>query len=190
MQPVTPPILLEESKRLGQQSASQTLKAIAKAYPGKPVWHLVAGCVGECFAAGLPVVRRVCRRLDHPWRCRQCRVVRRRSPRFLGGRRGSPGRGYAHVHAHLCRPRGASNSQPAPATPQHLQGGGASGTGAGFRRFFRKACAHHSHCAGVGCRRSGHAVGDRALGRPGLPARTAAVRYPHAGLRTAQPALA
>ncbi|NWF10448.1 hypothetical protein HX810_22475 [Pseudomonas salomonii] len=35
MQPVTPPILLEESKRLGQQSASQTLKAIAKAYPGK-----------------------------------------------------------------------------------------------------------------------------------------------------------
>ncbi len=35
MQPVTPPILLEESKKLGQQSASQTLKAIAKAYPGK-----------------------------------------------------------------------------------------------------------------------------------------------------------
>ena len=35
MQPVTPPNLLEESKRLGQQSASQTLKAIAKAYPGK-----------------------------------------------------------------------------------------------------------------------------------------------------------
>ena len=35
MQPVTPPIMLEESKRLGQQSASQTLKAIAKAYPGK-----------------------------------------------------------------------------------------------------------------------------------------------------------
>ncbi|MEX5550180.1 ABC transporter six-transmembrane domain-containing protein [Pseudomonas pergaminensis] len=35
MQPVTPPTLLEESKRLGQQSASQTLKAITKAYPGK-----------------------------------------------------------------------------------------------------------------------------------------------------------
>lgn len=35
MQPVTPPVLLEESKRLGQQSASQTLKAIAKTYPGK-----------------------------------------------------------------------------------------------------------------------------------------------------------
>ena len=35
MPAVTPPILLEESKKLGQQSASQTLKAIARAYPGK-----------------------------------------------------------------------------------------------------------------------------------------------------------
>ncbi|OYT81736.1 ABC transporter six-transmembrane domain-containing protein [Pseudomonas sp. PGPPP2] len=35
MPAVTPPILLEESKKPGQQSASQTLKAIARAYPGK-----------------------------------------------------------------------------------------------------------------------------------------------------------
>lgn len=35
MPAVTPPILLEESKKLGQQSASQTLKAIARSYPGK-----------------------------------------------------------------------------------------------------------------------------------------------------------
>ncbi len=35
MPAVTPPILLEKSKKRGQQSASQTLKAIARAYPGK-----------------------------------------------------------------------------------------------------------------------------------------------------------
>ncbi|MEB0050755.1 ABC transporter six-transmembrane domain-containing protein, partial [Pseudomonas sp. FG1] len=35
MPSVTPRIVLEESKKLGQQSASQTLKAIARAYPGK-----------------------------------------------------------------------------------------------------------------------------------------------------------
>ena len=35
MPSTTPHILIEESKKLGQQSASQTLKAIAKAYPGK-----------------------------------------------------------------------------------------------------------------------------------------------------------
>ncbi|MEN4946398.1 ABC transporter six-transmembrane domain-containing protein [Pseudomonas proteolytica] len=35
MTSVTPPILLEESKKLGQQSASQTLKSIARAYPSK-----------------------------------------------------------------------------------------------------------------------------------------------------------
>lgn len=35
MPSTTPQILIEESKKIGQQSASQTLKAIAKAYPGK-----------------------------------------------------------------------------------------------------------------------------------------------------------
>ncbi|WP_213153127.1 ABC transporter six-transmembrane domain-containing protein [Pseudomonas carnis] len=35
MTSVTPQILIEESKKIGQQSASQTLKAIARAYPGK-----------------------------------------------------------------------------------------------------------------------------------------------------------
>jgi ABC-type multidrug transport system fused ATPase/permease subunit len=35
MSSVTPQILIEESKKIGQQSASQTLKAIARAYPGK-----------------------------------------------------------------------------------------------------------------------------------------------------------
>lgn len=35
MTAVTPRILIDESKKLGQQSASQTLKAIARAYPGK-----------------------------------------------------------------------------------------------------------------------------------------------------------
>lgn len=35
MTAVTPHILIEQGKKLGQQSASQTLKAIAKAYPGK-----------------------------------------------------------------------------------------------------------------------------------------------------------
>jgi ABC-type multidrug transport system fused ATPase/permease subunit len=35
MQPVTPPVLLEQRDKLGRQSASQTLKAIARAYPGK-----------------------------------------------------------------------------------------------------------------------------------------------------------
>lgn len=35
MTSVTPQILIEESKKIGQQSAGQTLKAIAKAYPGK-----------------------------------------------------------------------------------------------------------------------------------------------------------
>jgi ABC-type multidrug transport system fused ATPase/permease subunit len=35
MTAVTPQILIDESKKLGQQSASQTLKAIARAYPGK-----------------------------------------------------------------------------------------------------------------------------------------------------------
>ncbi|MGL6242633.1 ABC transporter six-transmembrane domain-containing protein [Pseudomonas sp.] len=35
MTAVTPHILIDESKKLGQQSASQTLKAIARAYPGK-----------------------------------------------------------------------------------------------------------------------------------------------------------
>lgn len=35
MTAVTPHILTEQGKKLGQQSASQTLKAIAKAYPGK-----------------------------------------------------------------------------------------------------------------------------------------------------------
>ncbi|MCF4979561.1 hypothetical protein GIW56_11320 [Pseudomonas gessardii] len=35
MPSTTPHILIEESKKIGQQSASQTLKAIAKAYPGK-----------------------------------------------------------------------------------------------------------------------------------------------------------
>ncbi|UOK38860.1 ABC transporter six-transmembrane domain-containing protein [Pseudomonas palleroniana] len=35
MSSVPPQILIEESKKIGQQSAGQTLKAIAKAYPGK-----------------------------------------------------------------------------------------------------------------------------------------------------------
>src|SRR5471032_375886 len=35
MTAVTPQILVEQSQKIGQQSASQTLKAIAKAYPGK-----------------------------------------------------------------------------------------------------------------------------------------------------------
>ncbi|MGH2423548.1 hypothetical protein EJ576_09720 [Pseudomonas sp. C 49-2] len=35
MPSVTPPLLIEHSRKIGQQSASQTLKAIAKAYPGK-----------------------------------------------------------------------------------------------------------------------------------------------------------
>lgn len=35
MSSVTPKILIEESQKIGQQSASQTLKAIARAYPGK-----------------------------------------------------------------------------------------------------------------------------------------------------------
>lgn len=35
MTAVTPQILIDESKKIGQQSASQTLKAIAKAYPAK-----------------------------------------------------------------------------------------------------------------------------------------------------------
>ena len=35
MPSVTPHILIEESKKIGQQSASQTLKAIARAYPWK-----------------------------------------------------------------------------------------------------------------------------------------------------------
>ncbi|MGX9763636.1 ABC transporter six-transmembrane domain-containing protein [Pseudomonas shahriarae] len=35
MPSTTPQILIEESKKIGQQSASRTLKAIAKAYPGK-----------------------------------------------------------------------------------------------------------------------------------------------------------
>lgn len=35
MTAVAPHILIDESKKLGQQSASQTLKAIARAYPGK-----------------------------------------------------------------------------------------------------------------------------------------------------------
>ncbi|WP_347902685.1 ABC transporter six-transmembrane domain-containing protein [Pseudomonas purpurea] len=35
MSAVTPQILIDESQKIGQQSASQTLKAIAKAYPGK-----------------------------------------------------------------------------------------------------------------------------------------------------------
>ena len=35
MSSATPQILIEESKKIGQQSASQTLKAIARAYPGK-----------------------------------------------------------------------------------------------------------------------------------------------------------
>lgn len=35
MPSVTPPLLNEPSRQIGQQSASQTLKAIAKAYPGK-----------------------------------------------------------------------------------------------------------------------------------------------------------
>src|SRR5450830_1655730 len=35
MPSVTPPLLIEHSRKLGQQSASQTLKAIAKVYPGK-----------------------------------------------------------------------------------------------------------------------------------------------------------
>ncbi|CAD5198681.1 ABC transporter six-transmembrane domain-containing protein [Pseudomonas sp. FEN] len=35
MPSVIPQILIEESQKIGQQSASQTLKAIAKAYPGK-----------------------------------------------------------------------------------------------------------------------------------------------------------
>jgi ABC-type multidrug transport system fused ATPase/permease subunit len=35
MTAVTPHILIEQGKKIGQQSASQTLKAIAKAYPGK-----------------------------------------------------------------------------------------------------------------------------------------------------------
>lgn len=35
MPSVTPPLLIEQSRKIGQQSASQTLKAIAKAYPGK-----------------------------------------------------------------------------------------------------------------------------------------------------------
>ncbi|MCK6188243.1 ABC transporter six-transmembrane domain-containing protein [Pseudomonas sp. EYE_354] len=35
MQPVTPPVLLEQRDKLGRRSASQTLKAIARAYPGK-----------------------------------------------------------------------------------------------------------------------------------------------------------
>lgn len=35
MTAVTPHILIDESKKLGQQSASQTLKSIARAYPGK-----------------------------------------------------------------------------------------------------------------------------------------------------------
>ncbi|WP_026145281.1 ABC transporter six-transmembrane domain-containing protein [Pseudomonas asplenii] len=35
MSPVTPEILIEESPKIGQQSACQTLKAIARAYPGK-----------------------------------------------------------------------------------------------------------------------------------------------------------
>jgi ABC-type multidrug transport system fused ATPase/permease subunit len=35
MTAATPQIMIDESKKIGQQSASQTLKAIAKAYPGK-----------------------------------------------------------------------------------------------------------------------------------------------------------
>lgn len=35
MSAVTSPILVDESKKIGQQSAGQTLKAIARAYPGK-----------------------------------------------------------------------------------------------------------------------------------------------------------
>ncbi|WP_186828468.1 ABC transporter six-transmembrane domain-containing protein [Pseudomonas chlororaphis] len=35
MSSVTPQTLIDESKKIGQQSASQTLKAIARAYPGK-----------------------------------------------------------------------------------------------------------------------------------------------------------
>ncbi|AVO62386.1 hypothetical protein C6Q18_29805 [Pseudomonas chlororaphis subsp. piscium] len=35
MSAVTPQVLIDESKKIGQQSASQTLKAIARAYPGK-----------------------------------------------------------------------------------------------------------------------------------------------------------
>ncbi|QHF47671.1 hypothetical protein PspS35_29175 [Pseudomonas sp. S35] len=35
MTSLTPQVLIEESKRIGQQSASQTLKSIAKAYPAK-----------------------------------------------------------------------------------------------------------------------------------------------------------
>lgn len=35
MSAVTPQVLINESKKIGQQSASQTLKAIARAYPGK-----------------------------------------------------------------------------------------------------------------------------------------------------------
>ncbi|SEL70892.1 ABC transporter transmembrane region [Pseudomonas sp. NFIX51] len=35
MPAVTPQVLIDESKKIGQQSASQTLKAIARAYPGK-----------------------------------------------------------------------------------------------------------------------------------------------------------
>ncbi|CRM37522.1 putative MFS-type transporter YcaD [Pseudomonas sp. 37 R 15] len=49
MPSVTPPLLIEHSRKIGQQSASQTLKAIAKAYPGK-LFGTLSGEVGSMMA--------------------------------------------------------------------------------------------------------------------------------------------